>query len=76
MGLDVVERSVGRSELYIADEVFMCGTGAQVAPVVEVDRRTVGDGEPGPLTLRVQGIFNEIVTGANPKYAEWLRPIW
>jgi branched-chain amino acid aminotransferase len=76
MGMDVVERSVGRSELYIADEVFMCGTGAQVAPVVEIDRRTVGDGEPGPLTLRVQGIFNDIVKGANPKYAEWLRPIW
>jgi branched-chain amino acid aminotransferase len=76
MGLDVVERSIGRSELYIADEVFMCGTGAQVAPVVEVDRRTVGDGEPGPLTLRVQGLFNDIVMGANPKYAEWLRPIW
>jgi branched-chain amino acid aminotransferase len=76
MGLDVVERSIGRSELYIADEVFMCGTGAQVAPVVEIDRRTVGDGEPGPLTLRVQGLFHDIVTGANPKYAEWLRPIW
>jgi len=76
MGLDVVERSIGRSELYIADEVFMCGTGAQVAPVVEVDRRTVGDGEPGPLTLRVQRLFNDIVAGANPKYAEWLRPIW
>jgi branched-chain amino acid aminotransferase len=76
MGLDVVERSIGRSELYVADEVFMCGTGAQVAPVVEIDRRTVGDGEPGPLTLRVQELYKAIVTGANPKYSEWLRPIW
>ena len=76
MELDVVERSIGRSELYVADEVFMCGTGAQVAPVVEIDRRTVADGEPGPLTLRVQALYKGIVTGANPKYAEWLRPIW
>jgi branched-chain amino acid aminotransferase len=60
----------------MADEVFMCGTGAQVAPVTEIDRRTVGDGEPGPLTLRIQDLYRHIVTGANPKYAEWLRPIW
>jgi branched-chain amino acid aminotransferase len=72
----VIERSIGRSELYAADEVFMCGTGAQVAPVTEIDRRTVGDGEPGPLTLRIQDLYQHIVTGANPKYAEWLRPIW
>lgn len=76
MGLDVVERSIDRSELYVADEAFMCGTGAQVAPVTEVDNRMVGDGEPGPLTLRVQELFRRAVTGGMPKYAEWLRPIW
>jgi branched-chain amino acid aminotransferase len=76
MGLDVMERSVSRGELYDADEVFMCGTGAQVAPVTEVDHRTVGDGEPGPLTLRIQDLYRGIVVGANPKYAEWVRPIW
>ena len=76
MGLEVVERSIGRGELYVADEVFMCGTGAQVAPVVEIDRRRIADGEPGPLTLRVQDLYQGIVTGANPKYMEWLRPIW
>ena len=54
MGIEVVERSVDRSELYVADEVFLAGTGAQIAPVIEIDRRRVGDGEPGPLTLRVQ----------------------
>jgi branched-chain amino acid aminotransferase len=76
MGLDVQERSIDRSELYVADEVFMCGTGAQVAPVVEVDRRAVGDGEPGPLTLRIQEMYQGIVTGANPKYTEWLATVW
>jgi branched-chain amino acid aminotransferase len=76
LGLDVVERSLDRSELYIADEVFMCGTAAAVAPVVEIDRRRIADGEPGPLTLRVQDLYRGIVSGANRKYAEWLQPVW
>ena len=76
IGLDVVERSIDRTELYVADEVFMCGTAAAVAPVVEIDRRTIGDGEPGPLTLRVQDLYNAIITGGDPKYAEWLQPVW
>jgi branched-chain amino acid aminotransferase len=76
MGLDVTERSVDRSELYVADEIFLCGTGAQVAPVVEVDRRRVGDGEPGPLSIRVKDVYLETVRGDNPKYAEWLTPVY
>jgi len=76
LGLDVVERSIARGELYLADEVFMCGTGAQLAPVTEIDRRTVGDGEPGPLTTRIQHLYQQIVVGANPKYLEWVTPIW
>ena len=76
LGLDVVERSIDRSELYAADEVFMCGTGAQVAPVIEIDRRRIGDGEPGPVTMRIQDIYNAIVSGGNDKYAEWLSPVY
>ena len=76
MGLEVVERAVDRSELYIAEEVFLCGTGAQVSPVVEIDRRRVGDGEPGPITLRLQGMYFDICKGRNPKYADWLTPIY
>jgi branched-chain amino acid aminotransferase len=76
LGLDVVERSIDRSELYAADEVFMCGTGAQVAPVVEIDRRRIGDGEPGPLTMRIQDLYAGIVNGTNDKYAEWLSPVY
>ena len=76
MGLEVVERSIDRTELYVADELFFVGTGAQVAPIIEVDRRRVGDGEPGPLTLRVQTEYLDAVTGRNPKYAEWLTPIY
>jgi len=75
MGLEVHERPVDRSELYIADEILLCGTGAQVAPVIEVDRRVIGDGEPGPLTTRLQGIYFDICKGRNPKYRDWLTPV-
>jgi branched-chain amino acid aminotransferase len=76
MGLDVVERSIDRTELYASDEVFLCGTGAQVAPVIEIDRRRVSDGEPGPVTLRIQDIYNGLVSGGNAKYAEWLTAVY
>ena len=76
MGLDVVERTIDRNELYVADEVFLCGTGAQVAPVIEIDRRRIGDGEPGPITLKVQRDYFDICKGRNPKYAEWLAPVY
>ena len=76
LGLDVVERSIDRTELYVSDEVFLVGTGAQVAPIIEIDRRRIGDGEPGPITLRVQETYLEAVTGRNPKYDEWLTPVY
>jgi branched-chain amino acid aminotransferase len=76
LGLEVRERTIDRSELYISDEVFMVGTGAQIAPVVEIDRRRIGDGEPGPLTMRVQDTYAKVVTGRDPKYAAWLTPVY
>jgi branched-chain amino acid aminotransferase len=76
MGLEVVERSIDRTELYVADEVLMCGTGAQVAPIIEIDRRRIGDGEPGPLTLRLQDVYSEVCKGRSAKYMEWLQPVW
>ena len=76
LGLEVVERSIDRTELYTADEVFLCGTGAQVAPVIEIDRRRVGDGEPGPITMRIQDLYDNVVTGRNEKYMEWLTPVY
>jgi branched-chain amino acid aminotransferase len=74
-GLPVDERSIDRSELYVADEVFLCGTGAQVAPVIEIDRRTIGDGEPGPLTLRLQELYFNACKGENQKYLDWLTEV-
>jgi branched-chain amino acid aminotransferase len=76
MGLEVVQRCIDRSELYIADEVFLCGTGAQVSPVIEIDRRRIGDGEPGPLTSRIQTDYFDICKGRNPKYRDWLTAVY
>lgn len=76
MGLEVVERSIDRSELYVADEVFLCGTGAQIAPVIDVDHRPIGSGAVGPIASRLQAIYFDIVRGRNPKYAGWLTPVY
>ena len=76
MGLEVVERSIDRTELYVSDEVFMCGTGAQLAPVIDIDRRRIGDGEPGPVTMRVQQLYDDCVHGKVEKYREWLDPVY
>ncbi|HEY0409053.1 MAG TPA: branched-chain amino acid transaminase [Candidatus Dormibacteraeota bacterium] len=76
MGLEVVQRCIDRSELYIADEVFLCGTGAQVSPVIEIDRRRIGDGEPGPLTSRIQSGYFAVCKGRNPKYRDWLTAVY
>jgi len=76
MGKKVVQRRIDRSELYIAEEVFFCGTGAQVAPVVEIDRRMIGDGKTGPMTAQLQKLYLDICKGAAPKYSAWLTPIY
>ena len=71
LGLEVVERSIDRSELYLCDEVFLSGTAAHLTPVVELDRRNIGDGEPGPIATQLQKLYFEIVVGRNPKYMHW-----
>jgi branched-chain amino acid aminotransferase len=76
LGLTVEERQVGRTEVYVADEVFLCGTGAQVSPVIEVDRRPVGDGRPGPITTRIQQLYFEVVRGNHGKYRHWCTPVY
>ena len=70
------ERQIDRTELYIADEIFLTGTGAQLAPVVEVDHRPVGTGKVGPLTHALQQTYHEVVRGMRPEYGEWLTPVY
>jgi branched-chain amino acid aminotransferase len=74
--LDVVERSVDRTEVYQADEAFLCGTGVQVAPIVEVDGRAVGTGRPGIITLRLQEAYFRAVRGNDPRYRQWCTPVY
>ena len=76
LGLKVIEREVGRTELYLAEEVFLCGTGAQVSPVVQVDRRPVGNGRVGPITTRIQQLYFDVVRGLHPKYRHWCTPVY
>jgi branched-chain amino acid aminotransferase len=71
LGMEVVERSIDRTEVFIAEEMFMTGTAAQVVAVTKVDHRPVGSGSMGPVTTKLRNAFDDIVRGKNPKYASW-----
>jgi branched-chain amino acid aminotransferase len=75
LGMTTVERSVDRSELYSADECFMTGTAAEVTPVIEVDRRPVGSGHVGPMTLKLQKAYMDVARGADKRYIKWCTPV-
>jgi branched-chain amino acid aminotransferase len=70
------ERVVDRTELYTADEIFLTGTGAQIAPVVEVDHRPVGTGKIGPVASEIQRVYAEVVRGMRAEYMDWLTPVY
>jgi branched-chain amino acid aminotransferase len=74
LGIPTVERAIDRSELYVADEVFMTGTAAHLTPVVEVDHRPVGEGTPGPITRKLSALFYDVIRGRNAKYRHWCTP--
>ncbi len=76
LGMEVVERPMSRTELYVCDEVFFCGTGAQVAPVRSVDRRVIGGGTPGPVSRALQDLYFQVVTGKVDKYRSWCTPVY
>jgi branched-chain amino acid aminotransferase len=71
LGLQVVERSIDRTEAFICDELFLAGTAAQVAVVTRVDHRPVGSGQPGEITLKLRKLFDDVVHGRVEKYAHW-----
>jgi len=76
LGIETIERHIGRSELYNAEECFLTGTAAHITPVAEIDRRKIGNGEIGEVTSRLQKIYAEIIRGNNPKYLEWCTPVY
>ena len=71
LGLEVVERTVDRSELYLAEEIFLTGTAAHLTPVVQLDSRPIADGEVGPISAKLQKMYFDIVFGRDPKYLHW-----
>ena len=76
LGLTVVERSIDRTELYVADEAFFCGTGVQVAAIASVDRRPVGSGKMGPITNQLRDLYFDVVRGNVPHYRDWCTPVY
>jgi branched-chain amino acid aminotransferase len=75
LGFELVERDIARAELYLADEVFMTGTAAELVPVREIDEHPVGTGRPGEITLAVQKVFEDALFGRAERYREWLDPV-
>ena len=75
LGLNLIERPIDRSELYLCDEAFYCGTGAQITPVGRVDHRSVGSGGVGPITEQVRDLYFDVVYGRREKYMDWLTPV-
>jgi len=76
LGLECDVRPIDRSELYVADEVFLCGTGAQVSPVASIDHRPVGDGEIGPITAGIMTAYFDAVKGRSQAYRDWVVPVY
>ena len=76
LGLRTQEREVDRTELYVADELFFCGTGAEIMPISEVDHYVAGDGGVGEITGKVEKLFHEVVRGRHSGYGEWRIPVY
>lgn len=76
LNIEVIEREIDRSELYISDEAFFCGSGAEVTPVVSVDHYPVGTGEVGPITKQVQKLYFDVAGGKVQKYRQWVLPVY
>jgi len=74
-GIPTEEREIDRTELYIADEAFFCGTGVQVAWIESVDGRPIGGGQIGPITTRLRTAFFDTVRGRSNRYADWVTPV-
>jgi branched-chain amino acid aminotransferase len=74
--IEVQERQIDRTELYLADEMFFCGTGAQISAITRLDHRTVGSGKIGEVTSRLRKLYFDVVRGYIPKYRDWCHPVY
>ncbi|MEQ8673034.1 MAG: branched-chain amino acid transaminase [Aggregatilineales bacterium] len=76
LGVEVVERNIDRTEVYLADEIFMCGTGVQIAAITKVEHRKIGTGEMGDTTQNLRDLYFNVVQGKVEKYRDWLTPVY
>jgi branched-chain amino acid aminotransferase len=76
LGLEVVERPIDRTEIYLAEEIFFCGTGVQIAAITKVDHRPIGTGQMGTVTAKLRKVYFDIVRGRTPKYREFCYPVY
>jgi len=76
LGLRVVEREIDRTEVFVADEAFFCGTGVQIVAITEVDHRAVGDGKMGPVVQQLRKLYFDVVRGKIAKYHDWNVPVY
>lgn len=76
LGIETEERQIDRSEVYVADEAFFCGTGVEVTPIGSVDHIDLGSGGVGPISQRIRELYFRVVRGDEPKYRQWLTPIY
>lgn len=76
LGMEVEEREVDRTELYLADEAFTCGTAAEITPIVSIDHFDIGNGKIGPVTSALEQAFDNVLRGRDARYAHWLTPVW
>ena len=76
LGIETEERAIDRTELYISDEAFYCGTGAQISPIVSIDNRDLGDGKVGPISKELQKLYFDVVRGKVAKYKHWCMPVY
>ena len=76
LGVETIERQVARNEMYTSDEMFMVGTAAHVTPIIEVDRRRVGNGQVGPITQRLMDAYSDAIRGRTQRFSDWLTPVY
>jgi len=76
LGIETIERTIERCELYTADECFLTGTAVHITPVAEIDHYKIADGEIGEITRKLQQLYFEVILGNNPKYLDWCTPVY
>jgi branched-chain amino acid aminotransferase len=74
--MEVVERDVDRTELYVAEEAFFCGSGYEITPIVSIDRFGLGSGDVGPVTKRISSAYLDLVKGVDTSHPEWRTPTY